>query len=126
MLYSKLLGGLIFLGAFGDVTARAKELFVVEANGVTNLTVSSSSLPDLIGDAIAARGAFVDLGDRSATFSLNYAGVANALRVSVVTPPNGGAGIYSATIDLPGYTRVFTADSKQTLRNLVTDFLKQT
>jgi hypothetical protein len=125
MLYSKLLGGLIFLGAFGDMTARAKELFVVEATGVTNLTVSGSSLPDLIGDAIAARGAFVNLGDSSATFTLNYAGVADALRVSVVTPPGGGVGTYSASIDLPGYTRTFTATSRQELRDLVTDFLNR-
>lgn len=112
-----------FLTACSPVSA--KELFVVEATGVTNLTVSNSSLPDLIGDAIAARGAFVDLGDRSASFTLNYAGVADALRVSVVTPSSGTLGTYSATIDLPGYTRTFTASSKRELRDLVTDFLEQ-
>lgn len=126
MFYPKLWGGLISLGAFGGVSAQAKDLFIVEASGVTNLTVTNSSLPDIIGDAIAARGAFLDLGDRSATFTLNYAGVANAIRVSVVTPTSGTLGTYSATIDLPGYTRTFSASSKRELRDIVRDFLKQT
>lgn len=103
--------------------AYAKDLFVVEAVGVTNLTISGSRLPALIEDAVAARGAFVSLGDSDATVTLNYAGVANAIRVDIVTPP-GGFGTYTATITLPGFTRTFTGTTKADLRGQISEFLR--
>lgn len=114
--------GVLAIGS-GVFCAQAKDLFVVEATGVTNLTISGSRLPALIEDAVAARGAFISLGDSDAIIRLNYAGVADAIRVDIVTPP-GGFGTYTATITLPGFTRTFTGTTKADLRGRISDFLR--
>ena len=123
MFFIRINPALILLLAATAPAARAKDLFVVNASGVANVTVAGNSLPGLITDAVSARGAFASLGNESATIRLNYAGVVDAVRVDIVTPP-GGIGTYTATLRLPGYIRTFTGTGKANLREQLVEFLR--
>jgi hypothetical protein len=115
---------LILAIALAPLAVSAKELFTVTTTGAANLTVSGSKLPDLLEDAIKADGAFAGLGNNSATIALDYAGMANAIVVNIVAPTVPG-GNFTATLQLPGFTKTFTATTKDGLQTEIENFVEE-
>lgn len=105
------------------LAATAKDLFTITTTGAANLSVSGSKLTDLLEDAIKAEGDFAAIGNNSANIALDYAGMANAIVVDIVAPIIPG-GNFTATLQLPGFTKTFTGTSKDDLQSQVEDFIK--
>lgn len=101
--------------------ATADDLFVIDATGGGNtVRLGSSSLIDLVDDAINTRNQFAPFENTDATFRLRYGNVADAITVSK------NAGNTQATLRLiTGFERTFTGANQNDLENQIEDFLKK-
>ena len=100
--------------------ARAELFEVTGVGGGTTVVVRGESLIDLVDDAVNRQAQFLPLAGTDARVSLTYAGLPNAVNVSI-----NAAGT-SATLTLAtGFTRTFTAANEQALQDQVEDFIKK-
>ena len=109
----------------GVTRAVAGDLFTI--NAVTtdggpslNQTVGSSSVLDLVQNAVDAQNSFAPFAGRGYSASLQYAGVANAMSFNIKS-----AGT-SATLQIPstGFSKTFTGTSRDDVNSQITAFLK--
>src|SRR5437867_1096383 len=102
---------------------QAGDLFEIEMTspGVTPVTVTGSSLADLVSKAIKSENGFFAFADRDRTATFKYAGVENAIQITI------NAGETSATLEVPitGFAKTFSGASSDELKNQVVDFLKK-
>jgi hypothetical protein len=103
----------------------AADLFSINAVTVDSLppvalTVGDSSFPDLISSAIKAQDQFAVFGNRASTSVLNYAGVQNAMRVTV----NATGTQADFAVPIIGYQRVFTGPNRDAIEDQIEAFLK--
>lgn len=111
----------VFLAVLAS-PAFADPLFGVSATGGGNsVSVSGSSLPDLLDDSINASGSFSSLKNTDASVNVTYAGIKDAIQLSV-----NAAGT-SATLALPGigFSKTFTGSTREELQTQIEDFLKK-
>ncbi|MEM6855192.1 MAG: hypothetical protein AAF593_12360 [Planctomycetota bacterium] len=101
-------------------TAHADDLFSITAVGGGTVTATGDSVLDLYEDAIETTGAFSSLSGNAIVATLNYAGVADSVRISV-----NAAGT-SATLEFPGigFTRVFAGTDADNLADQIEDFIQ--
>ncbi|MEM9418020.1 MAG: hypothetical protein AAGA25_03055, partial [Planctomycetota bacterium] len=101
-------------------SATADDLFSITAVGSGTVTATSDSVLDLYEDAIETTGAFSSLSGSAVVSTLNYAGVADAVRISV-----NAAGT-SATLEFPGigFARVFAGTDADNLADQIEDFIQ--
>ena len=110
----------------GVTRAVADDLFSINAvttdgGPALNQTVGSSSVLDLIKNAVDAQNNFAPFAGRGYSASLQYAGVANAMSFNI-----NSAGT-SATLQIPstGFSKTFTGTSRDDVNSQITDFLKK-
>ena len=102
--------------------AAADDLFTFTAtgNGTNTITVDGSDLPDLTEALIETADEFSGLSGQNVEGVLDYAGVANAARVSV-----NAAGT-TATLEFPitGFSRTFVGTDADDLADQIEDFVQ--
>ncbi len=103
--------------------ARAQSLFSVTATGgaQTPVTVGSSSLIDLLDDAVNTQGQFSPFATEDTTYSLRYGNVNNAITVT----KNSSNTQATLTFGPTGVTRTFTGVNQQDLEDQIEDYLKK-
>lgn len=101
----------------------AQNLFVITATGGGNtpVTVGADNIIDLVNDAVNTRGAFLPFENSTATFALNYGGIADAITVT----KNSSNTQAQLTFGPTGVTRAFTGANQDDLENQIEDYLKK-
>lgn len=92
-------------------------------DSLSGTTRTGNKLADLLEDAIKGKGDFSSIGNNDAAISVTYAGIPNALAVSVTTPTiSNPSAPYSATLTLGAFTKTFTGTSKDDVQKKLEDF----
>lgn len=105
--------------------ARAEDPFVLTAQSTSgtpqSVTVSGSSVVDLVRDVIKDQGAFAGLANQSVSASLRYGGLNGAVQFSK------NAGNTSATVSIPsiGFRKTFTGANASAVEKQIEDFAKK-
>jgi hypothetical protein len=98
-----------------STAAGARDLFILQAGSAAD---SGHDLEELVGDFILRQGAFGGL-PFATTGTLDYMGMANAIRFSAVAPN-------AVAIQIPsiGFSRTFTGTSPEDVEHQIVDFFE--
>ncbi|MEO0514781.1 MAG: hypothetical protein AAF086_05735 [Planctomycetota bacterium] len=109
------------LGVALATPAHADDLFSITAVGGGTVTATGDSVLDLYESAIETTGAFASLSGNNIVATLNYAGVADSVRISVNAAGN------AATLEFPGlgFSRNFAGTNADDLADQIEDFIQE-
>lgn len=122
-----LCGGVLFTSLCG---LDAADLFSVsgtttDALPTVHTTVTGSSLLDLVENAINAQGEFLQFQNRDFEALLDYAGVANAMRFTIVDNSLNGGGVTTRLEAISGLDRTFSGATREDVEDQIEEFLKK-